>query len=423
MLKRRTALGVDISEGRINLALVARNGDGVRLLKADSGPVPDGAIKDGNVTDPTALARAIKKLKARNLIRSPRAAFSLVARPTLTQILDLREEVRGNVRQFVRDEVKHYAVLPINKTALDFCGIRSSGKSGNRRVLVVATDSRKISDTATALSREGLNVEAIEPAWAAHVRACYSKTIAGRSDKNVLIAMVRDGALTLSLFRNETVDFVRTKPIEPDASQSDEYVGWLAKEIEAVMKFYELKVSNGQNNWRINLVTDVISESLSTMTESLRTKLGIAELEVEAPEYTDSDALAADDKHANKPSTVAIGLAMKLLNVPGSGLNINLLPPELIEAKSREKQTLVIANAAAIIILLIILSVGFLGTRMQKVSTGIARSRQTHVSRDTPGLLNEQVLLQGQIDDMSETLDLMNGSMSAASALRSTSGR
>ena len=59
------ALGIDICNGRIHMALLKRTANGgVKLLKAARGFVPDGAMKDGNIENPALLASAIKKLKA-----------------------------------------------------------------------------------------------------------------------------------------------------------------------------------------------------------------------------------------------------------------------------------------------------------------------------------------------------------------------
>ncbi len=58
-LDTKTALGIDISNGRINLALLRKNSSGVELIKTAAGPVPEGAIKNGNVGDPAILARGI----------------------------------------------------------------------------------------------------------------------------------------------------------------------------------------------------------------------------------------------------------------------------------------------------------------------------------------------------------------------------
>ena len=65
MPRYRTALGIDISDSRINLALLRKHGDSVKLLKAAGCPAPEGAIKNGNIENAAALAKAIKKLKAK----------------------------------------------------------------------------------------------------------------------------------------------------------------------------------------------------------------------------------------------------------------------------------------------------------------------------------------------------------------------
>ena len=403
MLKSHTALGIEVSDGWITLALLVRKKDGVKLLKAACAPVPDGSVKDGNIKDAAALAKAIKKLKSKNRIKSHRTVFSLVANPTLMQILDLPREARGNARQFVNNEVKHYAVLPIKKAAVDFCGIKASSKSRQQRVLVVATDSQKITAATRALRKEGLNIDVIEPSWIAYTRACYAKKIAGTFDTNRLFANVYDGMLTLSVFRSQRLDFVRTKRIEPFILESEDYHKWLAEEINAVIKFYELKDPNKHNQWRITLVTNISAESVPGTTESLKAGLGPVELEVRTLE------------HARL--TIAVGLAMKLLKVPDCGLNIDLLPPDLIEAKAAEKQTLAAANVAAAIIFLVILSVGFLSAKVNNVNAHVMHNRQTQVSRKTPALLDEQTTLQRQITDLSEKLDLANNTLSTGSTL------
>lgn len=404
MSESRTALGINISDGRITLALLRKNKDGVKLIKAACCPVPDGAIKNGNIENAKALAKAIKKLKAKNRIHSHRTVFSLVANPTLIQILDLPKDARNNPRQFVHNEVKHYAVLPIKKAAVDFCGIKSSAKSPDRRVLVVTTDRQKITAASTTLNKEGLNIDSIEPAWIAYVRACYAKKIAGTFDTNRLFAIVCDGALTLSLFKSQRLDFVRTERIEPETLQSEEYPQWLAEKINAVIKFYELEATDKQNKWHVTLVTDISAWSVPGTTESLKARLGRLKLEVRILEHV----------HL----TMAVGLAMKLLNVPGPGLNIDLLPQEFIDAKSAEKQTLMIANIAAAIIFMLIVSVGFLIAKGKRASTHIEQNRQTQASRNTPELLKEKALLQEQINDLSEKLDVTKDALSDSSDLK-----
>ena len=49
MFSEKTVLGIDISNGRINLALLRRDDKAIKLLKTASAPVPEGAVKNGNI--------------------------------------------------------------------------------------------------------------------------------------------------------------------------------------------------------------------------------------------------------------------------------------------------------------------------------------------------------------------------------------
>jgi len=413
-----TALGIDISNGRINLALLKRKGKGVKLVKAAAGPVPDGAIKDGNIENPALLAGAIKKLKAGRRIYSHHTALSLTADPVLVQILDLPKDRPSDVRNFVLDEVKHYAVLPIGKAAVDFWGIKTSGKPDSRRALVVATDGQKVADAAGAFNRKGLNIDAIEPAWVAYIRACYEKKIAGEFDTNLLFAIVHNGTATLCLFRDETLDFVRTKHIEPDASGSGDYFDWLAEEIGAIVRFYEFEVSDTPNKWKVTLVTDICDERIEEKAEQLRSKLDAVELEFRTLADAYSDTPVANAKRGIEPSAIAVGLAMKLLNVVDCGLNINLLPQQVTEAKSVEKQILVSANAAAIIFFLMVLVIGLLNTQVQKINGQIDWQKSMLAGRNIRTLKDEQIFLQGRFAQLSGKLNRLNTTLSTAAVIR-----
>jgi Tfp pilus assembly protein PilN len=419
MLRTKTALGVDISDKRISLALLKRNKNGVELLASASAPVPDGAIKNGNIEDARVLAKAITELKTRNKIRSYPTAVSFVVDPVLIQILDLPKSIPGNIGQFVRNEVKHCAKLPIKNVVVDYCGIKSSARLGNRRALVVAADNQKITEVAKALTSEGLNIGAIEPASVAYIRACYEKKITRTFDLTLLFAIAREGILTLCLFRNQTLDFVRTKRLEADKCDPDKYSKWLAGEIYEVMRFYELEVLDKRDKWEVILTTDVYNEYIKDNIKVLGSDIEEVELEVRTPEDAYLDTPVADTNLLDKPSAVAVGLAMKLLNLPGCTLNINLLPPEIAEIKSAKKQTLIIANIAAVILFLMILSIGFFNITVGKIKGNTEQQQQTQLGqKNMKELLNKRASLNKQIVSVSEKLNGMNAVLKPGSFLR-----
>ena len=420
MFFSKTVLGIDISNKQINMALLKKEGNNVKMLKSASGPIPNGVIKSGNIEEPAVLAKAIKKLKAKNGIHTRRTAISLVANPVLMQILELPANNSTNIRQFVRNEIKQYAVLPRKKVAVDFCGIKSSAKSGGRQILVAAANSQKIADTIGAMGRCGLRVDSVEPASLAYLRACSAKKIVQKFGRNLLFAIVQENVFTLYLFRNQTLDFVRTKNMEGNILQSDEGCEWLAEEINTVLQFYELEILDKRDAWEITIVTSVAAQTVKEKLEQQLTNIKGMELNVRTWEDAYLDTPVAGAGNIGKPSAVAAGLAMKLLDFPGCGLNINLLPSEVTETRTVERQMLTIANIAAVIFFLVVTSIGFVNMRLSKVNDELARKAKTKFAgNDNTGeLISEQAKLRKQIGDASARLEKVNGVLRPDSFLR-----
>ena len=239
-LDTKTALGIDITDDRMYMAVLKKDRKGVKLLKAVSGPVPEGAIKNGGIEDPAILAKGIKELKSRGKIwiRLRQAAVSLVTRPMLVQIMDTPAHVPTNVGQFVHDEMKRCIPLSGKDIALDFCGTSSAAQRGGSRLFVAATDGEKVAALVKACDSAGVNLEAIEPPLLAYARAFYPKRIAGKFDSNVLLAILRGRTLTLCVFKKEALDFVRTRYITEEKAEPKELCQWLTEEINAIIRFY-----------------------------------------------------------------------------------------------------------------------------------------------------------------------------------------
>jgi Tfp pilus assembly protein PilN len=412
-LAAKTALGVDISQGQINLALLRKSANGVQLLKAVSGPVPAGVIKNGNVEDPLSLAKVVRKLRTKNGIGAHhRAVLSLVAHPVLMQILDLPENVPANIGEFVRNEVKHYAMLPAGKVTSDFCGLKSQGKLPGRQILIAATDTQKLTDFAAALEKNVLNIVAIEPASLAFLRACYHKLIVKKLDQNLLLAIVHQDVLTLCLFRNETLNFLTTKHFELDDNSGDRCLERLAEEISAVIRFYDFEILEKRGQWEVEIVTD---DSISLPEERMDVLpsllANVAGLKIRTFKEASIDTPLENPDSAADTSAVAIGLAMKLLQSQGFTPNINLLPLKLLQAKSAKKQGLVIANITAVVLLLMILSIGLFNTKLNKLNRDTDQNTRTEAVGNMRTLSHERILLDEQVKDISQRLSNMNAAM------------
>ncbi len=417
----KTVLGIDISFSEINLALLRKDKKGLKLLKAACCPVPDGAIKDGNVEDAAALAKAVKQLIVKNKMRTTHAVLSAVLNPLLIQILNIPNDARDNIGQFVQNEIKQYAMLSLTKIASDYCGIKSSSETDRHRAFVAAADSQKIVAFVEALDKEGLNIDAIEPFSVAYFRACYARKIASKFDQNLLFVILRDNILTLCVFKNQILDFIEIKQYEANDLDNDECFEWVIKNINAALKFYELKLHDECDEWEVNLVTSINNKSIKEKIESLATitKTGSQpynlhlnnssiEIEIISLEEAYLDTPIADAKLSSTPSAIAVGLAMKLMNFSNCGMNVNLLLPELVNTKPERKHALIIANIAAVIFLLAVLTIGFFDMRVKNIKERMNQKHDGSLVSNISSLLSEQALSSVQISNTTENLENMS---------------
>lgn len=403
----KTSLGVDISDETISLALLKQTKGGVKVLKAASGPVPAGAIEKGNVKDAVILARAIKTLRSSCKIGGRRAVVSLFAQPVLTQIMQLPKNLPSNIGQYVQKEAKHCAVLPCKNILSDYCGI-SSSKSGRSRIFTVAMEIEKVYQLIRALSEAGINVEAVEPAEIACARALYEKEIVGELDSNVLIALVEGSEVTLIVFRSQTLDFVRKRNIGEDICQSEQGRNCFAEEIDAIVQYYAMEIDDTVQNWRLLAVVRQDGQDVEEVSGFLRSRFAEFEIEVVSETGACKNMPFAVEPDAESACLIAVGLAMRLLDVPQPKLKMNLMPPKSAEVRAVKQDMLVAANIAVAILLAMLLAVAVLKVSLNKTDEVIAQKKKEQSSLGTGALLIERTRLKSQAKSFREEIEKLN---------------
>ncbi len=387
IIGRNTALGVDITDKRISLALLKKSQKGLELVRTADGPVPEGALKDGNVVNPAALAKAIKLLKTKVGAGSVNTAMSLFAKPVLLQIMDMPKVLPTNVRQFVLNEVRQCVVLPAKNIAFDYCGIDTTKKIAETRLFVAGTEGQNLSNVALACNKSVLNVEVIEPVLLACTRAIYDKRIAARFGCNVLVALLSNDVMSLCVFRNQALDFIRTKPIGQENAEPAKFCQWLGREISEIIQFYDVDVTDSAGKWEITVVADTMELPEDTQ-EALKAEVPCVDMKV----ITRRNALinTVVGGHSEEVSPVAVGLAMRLLDVKGHNLKVNLFPEKASEIKSLRKDFLVTANVIAAAVLILILVTGGIGLMIKKANRNIVAKVSSGALRDAYMMLWEQ---------------------------------
>ena len=407
----QVALGIDISDNRISIAMLRRTGSGVKVLRAGSTSLPEGVIKDGSIEQPEVLAKVIKELKSRNRIRAKKAAVSLSTGSMIVHILDAPKGAPSNIGQYIQKELKSYITLSGKKIAFDFCGIKSGQRLSNR-LLVAAGDSDEIAVLTRTCGRAYLDVQAIEPPIFGYIRALFAERIKGKFENDVVIAVLHGGFLSLCVFRKQIMDFIRIEEIKRENTESDGLCRWLADHINAVIQFYDIDVTDGAGKWEVTIVADDVK--LPDDAEvSLSNNINCSGLEVRTDQNACRDTNVNYDNCKGEPSTLAIGLAVKLLGIQQAGLEVNLVPPESAEVKATKKQLALTAGVITVVLPLLAIAVGMGINRLaDKTRANILDRRQTELTGDISSVSKELASLNQQIEllskrpaEMSEILD------------------
>lgn len=404
----KTALGIDICKNAVSFALLHKKGPRIELVRAGSMPLEPSVVSDGIVQDPAALVRVLRHLKIAGPFTRSNTVLTLCAEPILLQILNPPDSSPGEVRKFIQNEIKQYAVLPLKNIEVDYCGLKSSGP-GAKKVLVGAAKSEHLSAAINAIEKGSIDVNAVEPAVTAFIRICYNKVIKTAGEKNVMLLLVRDDTLNLCVFEKQRLEFLRTKKFEASLAVSDRQSDWLKDEIESVIRFYEIERETKAQGWQIIIASCPENNCSVQIAGEIRNLIARQDIEITAFNNSLTD-VETDDNSLVPP--VAAGAAMKLLDEGWSGIKLNLLPKEIISIKKSKKEMLIIANVAACLLVLLLVQNIFMSRKSMRVNRDICAAKQKYLMAKMVGLAESEreinmktTLAASELDAISKAVD------------------
>lgn len=396
-IKNDRALGIHISESRISFALVKHDIGEIRLVKAGHIAVPEKAIENGFIKDPALLGKTLKTLLDRNGIRNRQAYISLLARPVISQIIDLPRYIPSNMAKFVQSEIRHSAVLSGKEPQYDFCGIGSSMRANLDRIYVAATNKEKISTLLKACSAAKVEPLSIELPTIAALRALYKKKIVSQPDVRSLVVLIQKSMVTLCVLSRGHLDLIRNIDMQSVAGDQNAFLEKCFNEIEMIFQFYELEVEQGTSaSWQVIFQTETRRLSPETLQHKLGERAN-TQLCICSDETIYEDISIKKCKSIEAASITAIGLALKTLESNSLGIEINLLPPEAMEMTSAKKYCLVTANIAAVVLLLMFIIGGMVRVRLSNTENQLKTIKSTGKTENIEHLLIRQRTLTEQI--------------------------
>lgn len=176
--KNSSVVGLDIEAATVAATEVVVNGD-VRLGRSGIAPIPPGATREGEVSDPEALSAAIKDLFAEHkLPRNVRVGIAnqrVVVRALRLPFIDDDKELDSAVRFQAQEDL----AMPIDQSVFDWQRLRPNAElrsEGKIDVVVVAARREMVNDLIKVVRDAGLRPVGLDVSAFGMIRALSKDT-------------------------------------------------------------------------------------------------------------------------------------------------------------------------------------------------------------------------------------------------------
>jgi type IV pilus assembly protein PilM len=155
----RTAIGLDIGTSGVRAAELSFGKGGVTLERFGQIAVPEGAVRDGEVIDTTAVAHAIKQLWSHTRFSHKNVVMGVANQRVIVRQVDLPWMPIAELKESLAFQVQDFLPMPVDQTLLDFHPLEEvTGVGGARlqRGLLIAAARERVLSNVRAVQQAGL---------------------------------------------------------------------------------------------------------------------------------------------------------------------------------------------------------------------------------------------------------------------------
>ena len=169
-------IGLDISATSMAATVLRRKGKAYQVQQVAEGPVPPGAVVDGEVHDAAALGAAIKSLWDEHSLKGKRVAIGIANQRCIVRVFDMPKiKAKKDLQEAIGFEVEDNLPVPPEEACWDFHTVEtykdSDTGADRQKHVVVMTYRESMERWREAIEAAGLKVAYIDLAAAALMRA------------------------------------------------------------------------------------------------------------------------------------------------------------------------------------------------------------------------------------------------------------
>lgn len=207
--KKAHIVGLDIGSSTLKAGEVVETGKGQSLKSFGMITLPSGAIEEGNIRDPDAVADAIKKLFKENGIKEQNVAISIGGLSVIVKKINIATMEENELQETINLEAEQYIPFDISDVNLDFQILGESEHNPNQMsVLLVAAKKETITDYIDLVNLAGLNPCVIDVDGFA-LQNNYEMNYETAEGENVALIDIGASKTSLNILKGDSSVFMR----------------------------------------------------------------------------------------------------------------------------------------------------------------------------------------------------------------------
>ncbi|MEW6429038.1 MAG: type IV pilus assembly protein PilM [Thermodesulfobacteriota bacterium] len=152
--KPQYCLGLDIGSHAVKLCELERSGGGFRVLSLGSSRLPMGAVEDGVLQNPEAVAAAIRNLVKNLKSRVKKAAISISGYSVIVKKISLAAMSDEDMEKHIHAEAEQYIPFDIDDVYLDFQNLATNTADEERTDVMLVAAKKDVVDAYLAMLKD-----------------------------------------------------------------------------------------------------------------------------------------------------------------------------------------------------------------------------------------------------------------------------
>lgn len=355
--------GLEITSESIRIVELEKDAKATYLKNMASIPTPAGAVKDGEIIDIDGVVDTIRKILSRALITTKRVVISLSGKGVVIQEITLPSMPYTEMKEVIKSELENYPIFKKDDFVFDYQPLSEFTEKGYKRtrVFFVGISSRFINSYLTCIQKAGLSLVSIDVAPLSMATSQYPDLKEDKATASVLIkdektyvTVVKKGRFCLFYNIDIGTGQLLYSGLHQENNLNEEVLKKLVSELERSFKFYEIefekekigRVILSYDHSKLPLLDKRIASILNSEIE-IKVINPLKHIKVPA-EFTSNSMV----KEGAEAYAVAVGAALKGLNIITHNLHLELLQKYIPRHEELKKKSILVAISCLLIVLI-----------------------------------------------------------------------